>query len=162
MMQDGRAVKQILSHGLDVALGDAFHWLEDEQPEGASLSHHGIYWKAEKPPFLRIVRVIPNVRGIAIVVFDKPYENGDQMVFNQEELDALKTVVSEKAQIGRSWNGTNKAGYFVDSVSFAIQHEVHMSLIIATSYRCPEGCTFKHCDVCNEARRLTIKPDGWA
>lgn len=160
-----KVIKEILKYRVDKALSDAIHWLQAEQPDNAEISHHGIYWKADKPSFLRALRVIPAGAGARpVVVADHFYnDNPDISVFTQEELDVLREVVSAIDDIADEWNGTNEQGYYVDTVSFALATFAHPSLVNATRYKCPAGHgVFGSCDVCQEAGSRIIRPEDWA
>ena len=111
---------------LSAAIARAITWLDSDQPESSWITHHGIHY--DRMVGSTELSLAPVARGRPVFVFtddrehdgytsrpDKPRWYG----YSIEEVEELKALVTEHAEIAATWNGESCVSYSVALVRSA-------------------------------------------
>lgn len=152
--------------GARAALASGLHWLyEQEQREGAIISHHGTVLREG----VRVYSFIPHGPGReSVVAVDAKDTDWDPLagVYRKplpvNEVSAVAELLADLGHVVIDWwNGNGKC----DTVSFRLSREPHPSLAASVARYlagCPEHgtclCSWDGCSWYQDGNRLIVPP----
>lgn len=165
-----RLTSQMLS-ALLPAMKRAVDWMDILQPDGAVISHHGLYL-ADNPLLqsheLRVQFCHVGFQHMPVFIFGRPAVYEDEATrphcpiinrFDEPEIDALRLTVLRTAPTDCDWNGLglNTFSVLIETPPGAGA----MQLSRAYGANCPEHKQHFCCNWVERGYKLAHLPEGW-